>query len=246
MNNAESVENPKFLVFNLLRILKFFYSFKELERLLGVSSQVLWKYMTLRVIPEKETAQRLLARIRDGGLVEEAMARVLEGDSELWLLFSNPGILELAALRLVEEFKKSKVDVVMSVPDPYSTALAAIASAYLKTRLCIPSRTPYSDSVIAESYEVLPGLLDAVGVPRKCVPKDSRVLVVAVTTENPSRIKVAMDIVAKAHAKLVGVFSLIGSRQVLKHLLNPSQDSGVRTLILAEVSEGATNSKTPQ
>ncbi len=41
VDGEEVLKNAKFIVFNLLRILKFFYSFKELEKLLNIPSQVL-------------------------------------------------------------------------------------------------------------------------------------------------------------------------------------------------------------
>jgi hypothetical protein len=71
------LKNTKFMVFTLLRILKYFYSFKQLEDRLGISSQVLWRYVTLRVTPEKQTAEKILAKINEEKLVEEIISRML-------------------------------------------------------------------------------------------------------------------------------------------------------------------------
>jgi adenine/guanine phosphoribosyltransferase-like PRPP-binding protein len=230
----EVLKNSKFMVFNLLRILKFFYSFKELEKRLNVPSQVLWRYVTLRVTPEKETAQRILARIKEQRLVEEVVSSAISRKGGLWALFSNPGILELAALKLVEEFRKGKVEVVLSAPDPYSAALAAVASTYLRAKLCIPSRTPYSDNVLTESYQVAPGVIDVAAIPRECIPRKSGVLVVTVTTANPSHIKAAVNLVVRRGAKIAGVFALTGTKQVIQEYLaatKPAQNPKIIVLV---------------
>ncbi|MCX8209383.1 MAG: hypothetical protein N3G79_07070, partial [Sulfolobales archaeon] len=67
--DEEEAKNVKLTAFNLLRLLKFFYSFKELEKRLGMPSQVLWRYVTLRATPEKDTAQKILAKIKEQRLV---------------------------------------------------------------------------------------------------------------------------------------------------------------------------------
>ncbi len=219
VNEEEVLKNTKFMVFNLLRILKFFYSFKELEKRLNVPSQVLWRYVTLRVTPEKKTAQRILTTIRKHRLIEEVVYNTVFRSKELWTLTSNPGILELAALRLADELKKSKIDVVLSTPDPYSAALAAIVSTYLRAKLCIPSHTPLSDNVLAESYQVASGVLGIAAIPRECVPKKSRVLIVTLAAVNPFHLKAAMNLAMKRQAIVSGIFSLIGASQTIQEIL---------------------------
>ena len=76
ISDEEYIKNVRHAVFNLLRILKFFYSFKGMERLLGIRSQTLWKYITLRAILEKDTASKFLARIKERRLIEELMSRI--------------------------------------------------------------------------------------------------------------------------------------------------------------------------
>lgn len=72
-SSEEELKNAKFVLFNLLQALKFFYSFKELERILGVPSRVLWRYVTLRAMPEKDTAQRILNKIMKEEVIEKSL-----------------------------------------------------------------------------------------------------------------------------------------------------------------------------
>lgn len=215
--DEEESKSLKLTAFNLLRLLKFFYSFKELEKRLGVPSQVLWRYVTLRATPEKDTAQKILSRIKEQRMVEEAVSEIIVESKEPWLLLSNPGILELSALKLVEEFGKAKAEVVLSTPDPYSAALAAVASIYLKARLCIPSRILYSNNILVESYQASSGVLDVVAIPRKSMPGKSRVLVTTVTLHQPL-FEATINLAAKSYAELVGVFLMMGTREEVKGL----------------------------
>ncbi len=71
------VRNPKYSLLELLRILLHFYSLRELEKRINVPMQTLWQYHTLRTTPERETAVKLLNKIRESGILREAVGRLL-------------------------------------------------------------------------------------------------------------------------------------------------------------------------
>ncbi|ABM80581.1 hypothetical protein [Hyperthermus butylicus] len=235
----EIAKNPKFIMFNLLRILKFFYSFKELEKMLNIPSQVLWRYTTLRVTPEKETAQKIIAKINELKLIEKAVSKTITGKWELWEIFRNPGILELAALKIVNEFKKNRIDVVLPAPDPYSIALGSIIAAYLRARLCIPVRMFPPGNSLVEVYMPAPNMLDVAAIPRSCIPRKSKVLIVAATTENQSLIEAAVNLALKSRAEIRGLFSLEGSRDAMRRMLAERGQNDSKILVLVEAAESA-------
>jgi len=235
--NKEILKDARFTVFNLLRVLKFFYSFKELEQRLGVQSQVLWRYVTLRAIPEKKSAQKILAKIREGKLIEEAMSRIMDKDKELWQLFNNPGILELTAIKVLDEYRRSKVGAVLSAPDSFSAALAALISAYLRSKLCIASHTPFSKNVVAECYQTSSGMVDVAAVPRDCIPKKSRVLVVSANATEYAPLAATINLVLKCHAEVVGVISLIGSCKAVQNAIASKLGIRPRIIILHDLDK---------
>ncbi|MCE4606280.1 MAG: hypothetical protein F7B59_02995 [Desulfurococcales archaeon] len=212
----EVFKNTKSMVFTLLRILKFFYSFKYLEARLDVPSQVLWRYVTLRVTPEKQTAEKILARIKESRLIEEVISKELSEEKEFWLITSNPGILELAAMRLAYDLRKSKIDVILSTPDIHSLPLASIVSSYLKTKLCIPSHTPCSRTVLSEPYQIAPGVLDVAAIPRDCIPRKSKVLVTTLSGANSSYFNPVFTLVLKRYGQITAVFSMLGNTGVIR------------------------------
>jgi len=219
INNIDVLTDVRLRVFNLLRVLKFFYSFKELEKYLEVPSQVLWRYVTFRSSPEKTTAYKILNKIKEKKLIENIVSNLRERPH---LLLSNPGILELAAIKAFDEFKKDKVNVVLSAPDSYSIALASLISVYLKSRLCIPSRMPYvrelSNNYIIEPYLMGSSLIEIIAIPRECLPLRSRVLIVVANIQILEPLLATINLALKRHADIVGIFSLIGSKEAISKI----------------------------
>ena len=87
MSNAHELEeakNPKRLLLDMLRILTYFYSFRQLEKKLGFPMQTLWKYHTLRTILEKETAIKILKRIQESRIVEETISELTHSVSDIY------------------------------------------------------------------------------------------------------------------------------------------------------------------
>ncbi len=212
----------KQLTLKTLSLLKFFYSFRELEKILGVHSQVLWRYVTLRAVPEKDTAARILSRIREEGVIEDVLRRSFSEETELGVILSNPGLLELAAIKLADEYRGSRVECTLSAPDNYSAALASLVSVHLRTRLCILSRKPLSKNIVCEPYQSMDGVVDAVAIPRGCIQRKSRVLIVTVNGNDKPGLKAALNIALKCHGEVIGLFALTGCRSDIVDFLEKS------------------------
>ncbi len=213
--------STKLILFNLLKILKYFYSFNELEKEIGVPSHVLWRYVTLRVTPEKKTAERILSRIREKKLIEEIIAReVSPNRDQPWVIISKPGLIELVALNLAYKIKKTKIDVVLPTPDPYSIPLATMISSYLRTKLCVPASYLPTEHAIVEAYEVASGVYSAVALPRECFIKNSRILLASLSLMDPSYLKASLRIVLRSKSKLTLVYAIFGDLNMINTMLS--------------------------
>ena len=202
--------NPRYMLFRQLVVLKHFYSFRELEGILGEPSQVLWRYVTLRTAPEKNTVLRLLSRIRGLRLLDRIVTEKLASMEEPWAYLGNPGVMELAALKASEEFAGAKV--VLSGVDEYSAALAGHVAAVLKAKLCLASMKPSSQNLLLEHTRICGGLLGAVGVPRSCLERGAGTLIVALKLE-PGILNPLSRLASRVRANILGVFALIGSKR---------------------------------
>ncbi len=202
----EELKNAKLMLFNLLQLLKHFYSFKQLEETLGVPAQVLWRYSALRATPERETVQKLLRRIKESGLVEEAIRRSLD-EGGGWLAYTNIGLLGLAALGVAEKLaaeKKGRVGVIVTIDEAYSVAFATMLSYYLRARLCVASSRLYEEQSLVD-YCITGARAEALALPHRCLSKKPRVLLVAATEPAARCLEALVRLVKRAKAPIIGV-----------------------------------------
>lgn len=86
-------------VLNLLHALNYFYSLRDLEEIIGVSFQNLWRYVNLLSVPEEKTTEKILSKIQELNLVEETVRKALsDADVEIWSLAREPSFLRLFSL----------------------------------------------------------------------------------------------------------------------------------------------------
>ena len=224
--------NIKFNLFKVLNALKHFYSFKELEERLGVSAQILWRYVSLRSVPERSTAERLLQRIEEEGLIDDALRRALGDGEELWQVLSSPGVMALAGLKVLSSLKEDKVNVVVTGSDGYSAAFGSVIADALHARLCVASRSPYSRHIIARHYRLSQEYYDTLMFPKECIPRKGRALVVMVDGSKASQLMAILDVLRARQASVAGVLVVVGGEPRLQELVRTRLGSEVKVLTL--------------
>jgi hypothetical protein len=236
LTNGEG--NLKFMLFKVLSALKHFYSFKELESKLGVSAQILWRYVSLRSVPERVTAEKLLQRIEAEGLIDEAIRKSLQDSEEPWQLLSNPGVMTLAELKAMELLKGEKINAIVTGKDGYSTAFGAMLSDAFHSRLCTPSSTPYSRHIIVKSYKVTQDYYDSLIFPKECVPRKGRVAVVLIDDNKLHQLASIIDLLKTRQATLAGIVAIIGSAAKIKEFAENRLGAEVKVVSLMESCNG--------
>lgn len=224
--------NLKYVLFKVLSALKHFYSFKELEERLGVSAQILWRYVSLRSVPERSTAERLLQRIEEEGLIDDALRRALGDGEELWQVLSSPGVMALAGLKVLSSLKEDKVNVVVTGSDGYSAAFGSVIADALHARLCVASRSPYSRHIIARHYRLSQEYYDTLMFPKECIPRKGRALVVMVDGSKASQLMAILDVLRARQASVAGVLVVVGGEPRLQELVRTRLGSEVKVLTL--------------
>ncbi|NHW44679.1 MAG: hypothetical protein HA491_02975, partial [Candidatus Verstraetearchaeota archaeon] len=121
-------------VLELLHALNFFYSLRDLEEVLGVPFQSLWRYVNLLSVPEEKTTEKILSKIQELNLVEGAVRKALsDADVEIWSLAREPSFLRLFSLIIEELVEKEGVEVDVVVPlSEYAIPLASVVSMELE------------------------------------------------------------------------------------------------------------------
>ncbi|WFO74949.1 hypothetical protein J4526_07715 [Desulfurococcaceae archaeon MEX13E-LK6-19] len=199
------------LLVQLLISLKNFYTFKDLEQLLGVSQYNLWKYTSLNMIPEEQTARRIYEKITSSRIVEKIIIEQLEiaGEDNEWLYLWNPGLLDLVGFMSLKYFDKTSIDTVVGFPEKSITLGLAIAK-WMRKKLCIAcSHQVYrSSKYIIETYITSNHEPRLLYLPRNCINKNSRVLAVTNMISDANEVKALLNLIGKIPAKTIGLLAI--------------------------------------
>lgn len=208
------LESP-YISVRLLSSLKGFFTLKELESKLGIPYQVIWRYISLKNTPEKNTARKIIERIESLNLIEEALRRNLRVNRhnyiETWRLMSNYKFLDLMGYVISSFVGEEEVDLILSYPST-SFPLALIASDWLGTKAinCVEQADLSVESYLKSSYtSVERRRVVELYVPAQAIGLNDKVVLVRDVVKDLASLEAILDIISDAGAKLWGVFSII-------------------------------------
>lgn len=212
-NQSEDKESS-YVAVRLLSGLKEAYTFKELEELLNIPAQVLWRYTSHVQFPEKSTARKLLDAIQEKHLLERAMRELIinsQGLAEDWRLLYNPRFLNIVGYLAWRHFGGDNVDLVIA-PSERDSALATIVADWLGADSCIATEHAWASwgKLLVSSYVSSErGRVIYIHVPKEAIEKGSRILIVRGTTRNFESLPALASIVEQAKGVLVGAFIVL-------------------------------------
>jgi len=211
INHEYEEHTVKRQMLRLLRILSSFYSFRELEKRLDIPMQTLWKYHSLRAVPEKETAIKILRKISESRLLEEIVRDMVTkyGDSGSYI--SNTGFYELVAYMISDHVRELKPSKVFSMPDNYSSIIASIVAIDNKLKLCLSDQFITPQDSICTSLPLYNRPV-AICYPRECFDKKTRNIVVGITYQ-PGMVTEIHRFLAKHKQKAIAYYYLYGDQE---------------------------------
>lgn len=193
----------------LLRVLKFFYSFNELSAVLGIPGQVLWRYASMRVVPERCTARRIVEAV-ESGLLPRLYRELPVGPASLQAPL-NPGVVELAAMDCAEWCRErlGRIDHVACIGDPWGSALGAAIARMLKTRLLIlPAQPVPVNGYTAEAWSCGPrGPCGVILAPRGHTVRGGRLLLAAFIAWCRAEAEAAAGLLRRQGYSVAGIYA---------------------------------------
>jgi len=211
---STEAEESSYVVARLLNGLKEVYTFKELEELLGIPSQVLWRYTSYSHFPERQTARKILEAIREKRLVEKALKECLTRQNEIveeWRLLFNPRVLNLIGYVVWKLFSGLEVDTVLTYPER-NAGLAVVVAEWLLADVAVASERAYGNwgKLLTASYTSGErGEIIYLHVPRDSIEKESRVLVVKSIVNDFQSLSALASLVEQAKAHIVGAVAVV-------------------------------------
>lgn len=208
------VEESSYVAVKLLCSLKEVYTFKELEELLGIPAQALWRYTSFSHFPERQTSRRIIEAIRSQSLVEKALQKALlgkQGVFEEWRLLFNPRVLNLIGYLAWRKLSDREVDLVLTYPER-NAAIAAVLAEWLSAGVCIASergRVSWGRLLTSQYLSSERGEIVYVHAPKDALEKDSKVLIVESTTASLEPLSALLSLVEQAKAHLSAVLVVL-------------------------------------
>lgn len=203
----------KVLTMKLLSALKDFYTFKELEEILGIPYQMLWRYTNFLTTPEEGTAKKLVQVIRERKMIENTFERnfvKVRDLSDIWTVIKNIGFLDLVAFETLELLNGENIDGVLAFPEE-SGVLGAVIAHWIRGDVCVTTRSVSPGEALVEYFRDSSLGLNFVAVSKGCIPKKGKVILATLVLNNKDLLEAALTIVKKSGAQpaaLVTVFAI--------------------------------------
>lgn len=159
----------------ILKVLSYYYSFRDLEKILGIHFQSLWRYVTLTSVPEKDTAEKILTKISELNLLRAAIEQELSrAGGEYHVLSRSPGFVSAFAYTVKEFFGSDLFEKINSVIalSPMAISLSTAIGMEADALICYAEREPKleKDGIAAIHYRSnAAGELRSLAVPKKCL-----------------------------------------------------------------------------
>jgi adenine phosphoribosyltransferase len=189
----------KVLTMKLLSALKEFYTFKELEEMLGLPYQVLWRYTNFLTTPEEGTARRILRLIREKRLIESALERNFErikSVSDIWEVVKNIGFLDLIAFEAMEALEGVEFDTILAFPEE-SGVLGAVMAHWARSDVCVTSRLVSIGEALVEYYRDSSLSLNFLAISKNCLPRKGRVVLATLMLHNREVLEASIALIKK-------------------------------------------------
>ena len=197
-------------VIKLLTLLNYRYSLRDLQALLGIPYQTLWKYVSLKCMPEERTSRRIAERIEElkllEKLVEEAVSAARENPYDL---VRRPGFLALFTLMVSNALHDVRVGVVVPMSE-YALMLATVLAMELHCEVCPalregpPTRKGYYTTYFSECGKAI-----IAGIPKHCLKDKGRAVLVDVVLDSVDKVEAFLAVLRSARVDTVLAASVV-------------------------------------
>ena len=217
LNLQDKYETLRFrlMVVEALKMVKQFYSYRELSKATGLSETVLCRYVRGNIIPSVEQAERLwdkLEKLMDlRRVVSDAIIMTEGGFIDTSPVLSNPLIMKMAAYHVFTRFAGRRVTRILT-PATNGIPLATSISLMLEAPLVVAKKTKenpeeeYYEETVVEG----PTITTTFYVPRRQIRRRDSILVVDDFIQTGKTVKALINIARKARAIVSGAVFLLG------------------------------------
>ncbi len=203
-------------VIKLLTLLNYRYSLRDLQTLLGIPYQTLWKYVSLTNMPEEKTSKKIVEHIEELKLLEKfVMETVEEARDDPYDIVRKPGFLTLFTIMVQNTFHDVKVGVIVPMSE-YSLMPATALALGLRCDVC-PALTNHplrkGKGFFTTSFMDY-GRYVSVAVPKHCLKSKNRALLIDVVLQDADKVEAYLGLLRSARVEVSGVAAVASGKNV--------------------------------
>lgn len=206
----------KAYVFKILNIMKHYYSLRDIEKMLDLPAQTIWRYVNLVAVPEEKTVAKIISKVSELRLIDRLIENsIREFRENPVAVLSKPGFLKLFSYVTEDFVGGAKIDLVI----PMSTNAIALGS-YLATDLpgliCpFTENPPHDKKGYVIVYYNSNNETHFLALPKSCLKEKTTALLVDVLLEEPSKLKSVVEVLNKSRIHVYGIVVIDSSDNVV-------------------------------
>lgn len=225
--------NPEFmeqmLAVRILRALRAYYKYRELEEILGLSAPIIWRYITGNVVPSRYRAREILDRVSEKRLasrvVERAVKRGRRGLVDLSRVIYDTDVLTILAYEAYRVFGGLRPTAILTI-ETDGIPLATFVSEILGGKLVIAKKS--RDAWVEEYYEETfiskdPPSIMSLYIPKFAINHSDIVLIVDDLLRTGKTVRAAVKIVERVGARLAGIFTMVSVGKEWRKNIRPEE-----------------------
>ncbi len=215
MRHVNDIEK-RLSAIEILSALKRSRRYSELESIFGLPTSVLCRYITRRVLPSLDRAERIIRLFKERFLIEEVNQRITihDGFAKMVDILYDTQLLKLIAAVVSDEYTGTDITKVLTIEVngvPMAVQVAnefGAAALIVKKTKSIGVSAFIEEKLIRESAQV-----ESLYLPKYSIkPSDKVFLVDDVIRSGKTQLSLA-KIVSSGGASVVGVFSILSHRK---------------------------------
>lgn len=205
----------KAYVFKVLNIMKHYYSLRDIEKMLDLPAQTIWKYVNLMIVPEEKTVAKIISKVEELRIIDRLIEDSLKEfrDNPVKVL-SKPGFLKLFSYVAESFVGNARIDLVIPISST-ATILGSYLATELPSTLCPFTEDPIHDrkGYVVAYYASNEGV-NFMAMPRSCLKEKPMALLIDATLDELNKLRSVLEALNKVRVQVYGAVTIEASDEV--------------------------------
>jgi len=203
------------LAIELLHSMKKFFKFRELEKMLEISTPTLWRYIHNEIKPSPERAREIISRLLSPRVIESLKSRLVSVEENVVNVYPLAYSVEVLTIASIDAYlwaRNLEPTCVITI-ETDGIPLATLIAKMLGVRLVVAKkrREVGFKHFLETSYMAYdPPEVITLYIPREVLPSDERVLIVDDLVRSGRTTRAIADLIRKSGSTPIGLYALLG------------------------------------